>query len=74
MDRSKMKWWDKFCALNRYSFLKDHHDAVCRVEDLSGAWIEHHKASELVDEMQSEINALESENNALKLRIELKFV
>ena len=69
-----MKWWDKFCALQRYSFLKDHHDAVCRVKDGSGAWVEHHEASELVDEMQAVINTLESENNALKRRLELKFV
>lgn len=74
MDRSKMKWWDKFYTFQRFSFLKNHHDAVCRVPDETGAWVEHEKVSKLVDEMQAVINALESENNALKRRLELKFV
>ena len=75
--REGYKWWDIFCKLQRFSFWRGDEDekgTVIQVPNKTGNWIEHQKAAELVDEMQSEINKLESENAALKQRLKIKAV
>ena len=73
--REGYKYWDMFCALQRFSFWRDDEvekGSIIRVPDSIGNWIEQGKAAELVDELQEVINKLESENKALKRRLEIK--
>lgn len=73
--REGYEWWDKFCKLPRYSFIKTgEFDAVTAWENAGGNWIEQYKASVIVDEMQAEINSLKSEIAALKNRQAMKAV
>ena len=64
--REGYDWWDKFCALQRYSFLKDHNELVRRVPMKSGNWIDVYEAQEIVDQMQDEINDLRGQVKCLK--------
>jgi len=75
--REGFEYWDMFCKLPRFSFWRGDEDekgAVIRVPDSTGNWIEVYKAAELVGGLQETINDLESENKALKRRLELKSV
>jgi len=53
-------WWDRFCKLGRYSF-RFADGGVRKVDDIGGAWVEQHKAAQIVDAMQSEINELKAQ-------------
>lgn len=75
--REGYKWWDIFCKLQRFSFWRGDEDekgTVIQVPNKSGHWIEHSKAAELIYDMESEINRLESENEDLKRMLKLKAV
>lgn len=72
--REGYEWWDKFCSLPHYSFLLDEHNAVRRVQDKCGAWVNRQEAGEVVGHMQDEINNLKAENLALQQRLQLKAV
>lgn len=52
------KYWKAICSLPRYSFLKDMRENVCAVENKSGNWIEVHKAQEIVDNAETDIQEL----------------
>lgn len=68
-DRNKMKWWDKFCSLQPYSFIRgggDRCGVVIRVCDNSGNWLDRQQVQSMADEVQSRINELEAENALLK--------
>lgn len=56
--REGYDWWDKFCSLQRYSFLKDQNELVRRVPNKSGNWVDVYESQEIVDQMQDEINEL----------------
>jgi hypothetical protein len=75
--REGFKYWDMFCKLPRFSFWRGSEDekgAVIRVPDKTGNWVEQYKVAELVNGMQELINELETENKALKQRLEMKAV
>ena len=60
-----MSYWEKFTKLSRFSFVRAA-DRVQRVVDRGGLYIEQHDAAVIVDQMQSEINHLNSVIQALK--------
>jgi hypothetical protein len=75
--REGFKYWDKFCAIPRFSFWRggdDEKGSVITVPDKTGGWIEQYEAAKIVDEMQDVINELESEKKALKQRLEMRAV
>lgn len=63
---SKISWWSKFCALPRFSFLLAEGPSVRKVHDTCGNWIDQSAASQIVDDMQVEINALRERLERLK--------
>ena len=75
ISRKGMEWWDRFCKLPRFSFIKTgEFDAVTAWENAGGAWIGQYEASMIVDEMQSELNAAKVEIDALNNRLKIKSV
>ena len=71
--REGAEYWDRFCKLQRSSFwLNDKGPAVMQVDDSTGKWNDHYEVSELVDEMQAEINRLKADNKALNERLKIK--
>lgn len=60
--RVGMELWDRFNEIQRYSFFRggDGTGTVLRQPDKSGNWIESSAASELIEEVQSEINSLKT--------------
>lgn len=64
-ERPHLKYWDRLCALQPYSFFLSEPPVVKRVPDKTGKWIERHKAQEIVDAAQTEIGELRSALNAM---------
>lgn len=64
-ERLEFKYWDRLCALQPYSFLLSEPPGVKRIQDKTGGWIERHKAQEIVDSAQTEINELRSALSAM---------
>lgn len=56
--RPGREYWDHFCALERFSFLKNASEAVVRVPMKGGNWVSFYEVESLIDEMQTEINML----------------
>ena len=54
------KHWKRLCGLPTYSFFKDMNENICRVPNPTGNWIEIHKAQEIVDNAETDINELKS--------------
>lgn len=63
---SKISWWSKFCALPRFSFLLAEGPSVRKVHDTCGNWVDQSAVSQIVDDMQAEINALRERLERLK--------
>jgi hypothetical protein len=58
--RKGYEWWDKFCAIPRFSFLlSPSGNSIQKFENTSGNWVDQYEASKVMDEAQDFINALE---------------
>lgn len=67
--REGFEWWDKFCSIPTYMFIKHEENrchSVRKVEHVMGIHIEKEEASEIVGSMQEEINSLKAEIQKLK--------
>ena len=64
-ERPHLKYWDRLCALQPYSFFLSDPPGVKRVPDKTGQWIERHKAQEIMDAAQVEIGELRSALSAM---------
>lgn len=64
--RRHLKYWDRLCSLQPYSFwLGENPARVMRVPDSTGQWIERHKAQEVVDDAQTEMEELRAALSAM---------
>lgn len=59
--RERWIYWDRFCKLQRFSFLIGNNNNVLKVNDDCGNFNDHYDVSALIDEMQSRIIELEDE-------------
>lgn len=55
---SRRYYWDKFCSLQRWSFILNSSGGVASWPNFSGNWNCHYEVEELVVEMEKEINKL----------------
>lgn len=56
----KMFYWRKFCSLQRWSFILNSSGGVASWANRSGNWNDHYEVSELIAEMEDEINRLKT--------------
>ena len=66
--REDLEYWDIYCELPRFSFIRggeDEKGSVRRVSNKSGNWLEENDVSNLIDEIQTKINLLQLENRRL---------
>ena len=55
---NKRYYWDKFCRLQRWSFILNSSGGVASWANFSGNWNDHYEVEGLVVEMEAEINKL----------------
>ena len=55
---NKRYYWDKFCRLQRWSFILNSSGGVASWSNFSGNWNDHYEVEGLVVEMEEEINKL----------------